>query len=100
MDIPYTVISVPSNDSFDELISAVRSGTDHIIVDMEQWKVDKDLLKRLNQELVKHKAEDKSLIFVLKEVDDALMSKATFSITPTMHEAEDLLAMEEIERLI
>jgi hypothetical protein len=100
MDIPYSVISVPSNGSFEELISAVCSGTDHIIVDMEQWKVDKELLKRLKHEVVNHKSEDKSLIFVLKEVDDALLNKATFSITPTIGEAEDLLTMEEIERLI
>lgn len=100
MDIPYKVINVASNHNFDELISAVKSGADHIIVDMGQWKVDKDLLKRLKQEVVKLKAEDKSLIFVLKEVDDALLNKATFSITPTIREAEDLLGMEEIERLI
>jgi hypothetical protein len=100
MDIPYSVISVPSNGSFEELISAVRSGTDHLIVYMEQWKVDKELLKRLKYEVVNHKSEDKSLIFVLKEVDDALLNKATFSITPTIGEAEDMLTMEEIERLI
>ncbi len=100
MDIPYQVIVVGSSNGFEELISAVEKGTDHLIVDMREWTASKELLKQLKVEVVKRKSEDKSLIFVLKEVEDALMSKATFSITPTMQEAEDLLAMEEIERLI
>jgi hypothetical protein len=70
---------------------------DSVIVDISNINVSTKLLSELNKLSDIHKENGMSFVLVVKGVsaDDV---DETFTISPTLHEAQDIIVMEDLER--
>lgn len=84
------LISLISND--------IKSHTtDNVIVNLSDIKVTEDLLDELNKLSDIHKENGMSFVTVVTNVSPDHVEE-TFTICPTLGEAEDIVVMENLER--
>lgn len=76
---------------------AAKYYNSNLIIDLDKFKLSINQIKKIQLLSNTHKQKGKSFVLVLSninidDVDDSLI------IAPTMQEAEDIIAMEELER--
>ena len=101
-EIKETHILYSENDSENNLISYLNEelkshSSDNVIVDVSGFELSEKTLSELNKLSDSHKENGMSFVTVIAGVSPDEVEE-TFIICPTLHEAEDLIVMENLER--
>ena len=101
-EIKETHILYSENDSENNLISYLNEeleshSSDNVIVDVTGFELTEKTLSELNKLSDSHKENGMSFVTVLTGISPEDVEE-TFIICPTLHEAEDLIVMENLER--